>query len=264
MLWYFLKRGLKEWFSYRTALVLGFLNQLVQVTWGYYLSRVVTLPSTSPYRDYFSFLLLGIVFQRFLHVSIYNYVQTIRNEQVTGTLEVAILGMRKPWKFVLLQGSVGYVKTLLLATAAVVWGVLLGGRFVLTLGTLAAGLVVTIASAASMMGFGLMAAGCVMITKQGDPITFTIETLNYLLTGLYYPASILPQWLQVIGKCFPLTYALDASRQVFLRGCSIASPEVLKSTAVMLGFALVFIPIGAMMFAYGHRKARQAGTLSFF
>ncbi|MEW6309178.1 MAG: hypothetical protein AB1492_09070 [Bacillota bacterium] len=75
MIRYVLARGLKEWFGYRTAFILGILNQLVTVTWGYYLSTVVRLPADSPYDSYFSFLLLGIVFQRFLHVSVYNYVK---------------------------------------------------------------------------------------------------------------------------------------------------------------------------------------------
>ena len=264
MLYYFLKRGLREWVSYRMALVLGLLNQVVQVTWGFYLATVVQLPASSGYSNYFAFLLVGIVFQRFLHVSIFNYVQTIRNEQLAGTLEFSMLGMERPWEFILLQGSVGYVKTAVLAAVAIAWGVLLGGRFVVNVNTLLSGIVVIVLAMASMMGFGLMAAAVVMVTKRGDPITFTIETLNYLLTGLYYPVTVLPVWLQYIGRAFPLTYAVSASRLVFLRGMSITSPAVLRCAVVMLGFGVVFIPLGMWAFSLGHRRARREGTVSFF
>ncbi|MEW6309177.1 MAG: ABC transporter permease [Bacillota bacterium] len=188
----------------------------------------------------------------------------VRQEQTQGTLEISLFQAAQPWKVIVYQGFVGYAKTALLTSAAIVWGICLGGVFVVTAATVVSGLVVTLAAALAMLGFGLMAAGVVMVTKQGDPVTFTIETLNYLFTGLYYPLSVLPTWLQAVGKVFPLTHALDASRRVFLSGESLAAPGVSHSLAVLVAFAAVSIPAGIATFTWGFHRARKTGTLTFF
>ena len=62
-----------------------------------------------------------------------------------------------------------------------------------------------------------------------------------LLSGLLVPVSAEPGWLQVISNVLPLTYAVDALREVMLRGAGLDSGFVLRDVAVLAGFCVLVI-----------------------
>ncbi len=62
-----------------------------------------------------------------------------------------------------------------------------------------------------------------------------------LLSGLLVPVSAEPGWLQVISNVLPLTYAVDALREVMLRGAGLDSGLVLRDVAVLAGFCVLVI-----------------------
>ena len=66
-----------------------------------------------------------------------------------------------------------------------------------------------------------------------------------LLSGLLVPVEHEPEWLQVISNVLPLTYAVDALREVMLRGADLASASVQLDLAVLGGFCLLVIVAGA-------------------
>lgn len=47
-----------------------------------------------------------------------------------------------------------------------------------------------------------------------------------LLSGLIWPVQDMPQWLQVIARVMPLTYAVDALTNIMIRGMSLADTWV--------------------------------------
>lgn len=53
-----------------------------------------------------------------------------------------------------------------------------------------------------------------------------------------------PLWVQIVSKCFPLTYAGDALRNVMLRGRSLG--EVGFDLAMVSGFTLLFIALNVL------------------
>jgi ABC-2 type transport system permease protein len=67
-----------------------------------------------------------------------------------------------------------------------------------------------------------------------------------LLSGLLVPVSSEPEWLQVISNVLPLTYAVEALREVMLRGADLSSSVVLVDLAVLAGFAALAILAGVL------------------
>lgn len=80
-----------------------------------------------------------------------------------------------------------------------------------------------------------------------------------LVAGVYYPLSVLPLPLQVLGRAVPLTYTLDGMRQslVFGKGLDAVAGDILL--LVLLGFVLV--PVGLLVFALAERRAKRLGLL---
>jgi ABC-2 type transport system permease protein len=62
-----------------------------------------------------------------------------------------------------------------------------------------------------------------------------------LLSGLLVPVESEPEWLQWISNALPLTYAVDALRDVMLRGADLASSSVQLDVAVLGGFCVLVI-----------------------
>ena len=68
---------------------------------------------------------------------------------------------------------------------------------------------------------------------------------QFLLAGLLVPVEHEPEWLQVISNALPLTYAVDALREVMLRGADVTSASVQLDLAVLGGFCVLVIVAAA-------------------
>jgi ABC-2 type transport system permease protein len=62
-----------------------------------------------------------------------------------------------------------------------------------------------------------------------------------LLSGIIVPVASEPEWLQAVSNVLPLTYAVDALREVMLRGASLGSASIQLDLAVVGGFCLAVI-----------------------
>ena len=66
-----------------------------------------------------------------------------------------------------------------------------------------------------------------------------------LLSGVIIPVSSEPGWLQAISNVLPLTYAVNALRDVMLKGADLAWASVRLDVAVIAGFCLVAVAAAA-------------------
>jgi len=91
----FLKRDFLIAASYRTAFAADALGIVFKVITFYYIGAVFgegVAPSLKAYgHDYFAFLIIGIALLDFVHTSLDTFSVSIRDSQMTGTLEVVLL-----------------------------------------------------------------------------------------------------------------------------------------------------------------------------
>jgi ABC-2 type transport system permease protein len=66
-----------------------------------------------------------------------------------------------------------------------------------------------------------------------------------LLSGLLVPVESEPEWLQWVSNALPLTYAVDALRDVMLRGADLASSSIQLDLAVLGAFCVLVIVAAA-------------------
>ena len=69
-----------------------------------------------------------------------------------------------------------------------------------------------------------------------------IHTAVLLVSGVYYPTTVLPEWMQLISRISPATYVLDAVRRALIDGATI--PQLLPDLWPLLITAVAFIPLG--------------------
>ena len=73
----------------------------------------------------------------------------------------------------------------------------------------------------SFIGIGMMTAVLPLISpEKGTQLGFIAQGLMLVVSGVYYPVSVLPEWMQAISTISPATYALRGIRRAILEGAS--------------------------------------------
>ncbi len=63
-----------------------------------------------------------------------------------------------------------------------------------------------------LIGIAVMAGGLSLIAGEDSNVASFLTPFILLVSGVFYPQTILPYILQLIGKCFPLVYIVEATK----------------------------------------------------
>ncbi|MFA5860273.1 MAG: ABC-2 transporter permease [Candidatus Thermoplasmatota archaeon] len=134
--------------------------------------------------------------------------------------------------YVITFGLVGAVQGLVLLSAAIlIFHVLVVGSI------LVAGLVIVLL-AIDAQAIGILLSAAAQREGQAVQMIPLIILPTFLLSGLFIPVSNLPNWLQPFAYLLPPTWAIDAMRDVMLRGWGLEG--IWLNVLVLLGFAVGF------------------------
>jgi ABC-2 type transport system permease protein len=98
-----------------------------------------------------------------------------------------------------------------------------------------------------------------LYVERGAQMTFVIQSVLLLISGVYYPISILPEWMQVLSHLSPATYVLDAVRGALIDGRGL--DELWGDFLPLVVMAIVLIPLGLWAFGRAERYAKRTGKL---
>jgi ABC-2 type transport system permease protein len=204
-------------------------------------------------------LVVGAVFWNYLSVVFQSIGDTITWERWEGTLEYTMMAPVR--RSVQLLGSALYAVIYGLIHTAVLLAVL-ALFFSLDLGraNLAAAAVFMAVGSLSLIGIGMLAAILPMMSvERGSQMVFVLQSCLLLVSGVYYPVSVLPGWMQLISQVSPATYVLDAVRRALIDGATIG--ELVPDLWPLLITAVVFIPMGLWGFGQAEKYAKRTGKL---
>jgi ABC-2 type transport system permease protein len=265
VMWAFIRREMAALGGYRAAFIIRILGVVVAVGSMVFLARFVGAavnPHLATYGgNYLGFMVLGLLAAEFQQVGVSGLAARIRTSQMMGTLEAEIATPSPPWMVLGAPpmyefGAAALRSTAYLVGATLVLGLDLGHANWLSV-VLAVPLVI-----AAFSGLGLLAAGTTMLVRRLNPVAMIIGSLSFFLSGVLYPVSVLPGWLQAVGALLPLTHALAVLRGALLVGSGPAA--LAHSFVALLVFAGVLAPVGFGVFAFALRRARIDGSLSHY
>ncbi|MFN8593915.1 MAG: ABC transporter permease [Thermomicrobiales bacterium] len=120
--------------------------------------------------------------------------------------------------------------------------------------------IVLLAGSISFIGFGIMAAVLpLLFPERGEEMTFVISSLMLLVSGVYYPISVLPDWMEPLATVSPATYVLEGMRLALLEDAPTVALWPSLWPILILGAAA--LPIGIAVFGWGERYAKRTGRL---
>jgi ABC-2 type transport system permease protein len=123
-----------------------------------------------------------------------------------------------------------------------------------------AALAVLAASTVPLIGLSILTAVLPLLSPQkGEQMSIALQGFLLLVSGVYYPLSVLPLPMQLAGAVSPLTYALAGIRHSLLDGAGISAE--LGSIAILLGMGVVLIPASILVFSWAENRAKRLGLL---
>jgi ABC-2 type transport system permease protein len=204
-------------------------------------------------------LLIGAVVWSYLGLLFEIVTETVAWERWEGTIEYTFMAPLSRPAHLLGMGAF-----------AVVYGVL---RTILLFGVVSAfldvsyanadfasAMVVLAVSSVSFVGIGMMTAVLPLISpEKGTQLGFIAQGLLLVISGVYYPVSVLPQWMQWLSVISPATYTLEGARKAILDGAGVAA--LWGEIWPLLLIGAIAVPAGLAVFAQGERYAKRHGRL---
>ena len=114
----------------------------------------------------------------------------------------------------------------------------------------------------SFVGFGIAASVLpLLFTERGSQMSYIVKAVILLVSGVYYPISALPGWMQPAAYISPATYVLDGLRSALQHNAPIWSLAIWASTWPLLISGVVSVPVGLWIFGIAERYAKRKGSL---
>jgi ABC-2 type transport system permease protein len=261
----FVKRDFQNDISYKLSFLLQVFGIFINVSVFFFLSKLLgaaQIPQLSQYGgNYFAFVLIGIAFNYYLNVALYSITQSIREGQMTGTLEALLVTQTEIPTIIISSSIYSFLFATLRVIIFLIIGVLIYGLD-LTRANYLGALIILIISIISFSSFGILSASFVMVLKRGDPVAGIFNGISWLLGGVYYPIAILPVWLRAFSYFIPVTYSLEGMRLALLKGASCY--QLLPNILSLLAFTAVLMPISIYAFQFAIRLAKRDGSLTHY
>lgn len=239
------------WFVYTlaNAFAIGFLGKGVERVTGSAINR----------QHLITYLLVGSLLWGYLSHIFWEIASIVQIERWEGTLEYTfmapisrtthLIGM---CSFALIYGVVR--TTLLLVIIAFFF------HLDLAKANLAAAAGVMAVASFSFVGLGVAVAILPMLApERGQQMVEIMEAALLMVSGVYYPVSVLPGSIQFLSRFSPATYALSGMR----RALGVAPSSGLAAdfgALVLLG--VILVPLGALAFRWAEMWAKRRGTLA--
>jgi len=214
---------------------------------------------------YGSYIVIGIMFNTVLQTSLTAYHQSLLQGYWANQLNNYMLYPGGISAY--LVGNLAALYGLTAVNTLIYFGVgiwLFGVPIVVS--ALPSVLLVLLLAMLAITGLGLAGASTFSLlnAKQwgANPVEWLVTFGVSLLSGVYFPPTVLPAWLQRAGDWLPQTHALHAARLALSGRASLADAPVTADLVFLLQFSAVAVPIGLLLFSAGLRKALREGTLT--
>jgi len=193
--------------------------------------------------DYIQFMYPGILAMTVLMTSVMSGVSIVWDREFGFLKEVLVSPLSRSG---VLAGKAVGAATIAIIQGAIMLVLAPIVNVPINLGTVLALLPLLLILSLSLSGLGLL-IGARMRSQQGFQIVMQLVIFPMMfLSGIFFPVSGVATWLEVLSKLNPVTYGIDAIRQVFL-GTEVAGVTVFGHTMGIVDSAIVVAMVGVVL-----------------
>lgn len=206
------------------------------------------------------YLVVGTLVWRYLSMIFYWVTDVISLERWEGTIEYTLMAPVRRITHMAGQ-TVFAIFYSLIFTAIILAVTVVLFKIDLDNANLFGGLMVLLSGSLSFIGIGIVGSILpLLFPERGAQMTHVIIAVLLLISGVYYPIEVLPEFLQTLSVLSPATYVLEGVRVALLQGASVSELWIYILPAFLIG--LVTIPLGLRLFGMAERYAKRVGKLA--
>ncbi|SEA18867.1 ABC-2 type transport system permease protein [Pseudobutyrivibrio sp. ACV-2] len=205
------------------------------------------------------FLMLGYMAMSFFR-SVVQSAWNFSRERQSGTLEYIYLSTAN--RLAVLMGN-ALSSVFESAIVMLVFGMLIiiSNRDSINVNTISLGIVLIIFIAMALL-WGVFLNACFLYSRDTDFLFTILEEPMEIFAGVKVPIMIFPAWAKIVSFIFPLTYVLEALRQVMLNDASVSS----LSNILFACIGIIIVLLSATLFTIGivEKHMRKTGNVVLF
>lgn len=260
----FIKKDMKISVSYKLQFVFQFLQVFFGIAVIYFIGKMLSQSGNASVLrqyggDYFSFALVGLAINSYLRAGLVTITNDIRQIMNQGTLETMcatptnyswLVLCSSLWQFVFETIRV----VCYFAVAILIFGMKLDNA------NWPAALLSMVLTAPVFLMLGMISCSILVVVKKGDPVSWVFSSLGAILAGTMFPVNVLPDWMQKVSLCLPLTHSLEAARKSLLAG---AGPgQISANLWALVIFIIILIPLTIAVNNICMKNAKKKGAFS--
>jgi ABC-2 type transport system permease protein len=206
-----------------------------------------------------TYLLIGTLVWRFLASIFNNISEMIAWERWEGTIEYTFMAPVHRFNQMLGQTLFAIIYSLIFT---VIIGAVVASFFSLDFSNADFGsaLLILLVGSVSFVGIGVVASILPLLyPERGAQMTNIVQAFFLLVSGIYYPISVLPKWLQILAKISPATYVLEGMRAALLPETAQSSPTSYVWPLLLMG--VIMLPLGIYLFERAEKYTKRTGKL---
>lgn len=245
-------------FAYPLSFVMQQLTSTVPAIMYVFVDRLVPdLPGVG--NDYYTFAMIGLFAVRILSSALDAVGDVIDGAIDEGRMEM-LLAQPVDWRMLpvgLAQWPILWRLVNLVVFTAVT--IALGAHY--DVPGVPAALLVVLLGLGATLSVGIIAAAAQLVFRRTSPVLFLYVTAVSIFSGVFYPVSELPGWMQVVSRLLPDTYVIDAMRSLLMPdyvGLGIPTGAVVAGIAL---FDVVMLPLSIAVFGRALDFGRRLGML---
>jgi ABC-2 type transport system permease protein len=226
--------------------IINTIKQLLTTTGLLKITGLVSLniPNIYGILEYLDFLTPGIIALTIFFGSVMTTGAAIAEEKESGTL--VRMMMTPISKRSVILGKTIYQLILELAKAVILIlvayflvGFRINGSWLLVA-------LVLILFTLGGVGMGIILSAKAESMESFDQLAMLVTMPSMFLTGVFFPLSSAPVWMQYLARCVPLTYAIDAMRTIMVKGQDLNA--ISYDLIILVLFAIITFTLGVRLF----------------
>jgi ABC-2 type transport system permease protein len=256
--WGLVRRDFLVAISYRTRFLSHLASIFFTLTLFHFISRLVRVPSFGSAEAYYTFAVIGLITLQVLNSTLGMPPALLRQEMVAGSFERLLVSPFGAIRGIAAMLLFPFLYALITALAMLMFAGLLFGVH-LHWSTVPLVVPVGMLGALSFAPFGLLFLAVLLASKQSmTGASFVVAGIS-LISGLYFPVTLLPGWMRVLSEIQPFTPATDLMRHLMV-GTPLHASWALELGKVV-GFAALLLPLSVLAVRWALRRSRSGGTI---
>jgi ABC-2 type transport system permease protein len=205
------------------------------------------------------YLLIGSLLWSYLSLMFFDVSFAIAWERWEGTIEYTFMAPVRRVTHLLGICSFAIVYAML-RSVIILAAIALAFHLDLSHADIGAALLVLAAATFPVLGLGIFTSVLPLLSpEKGEQMTVAVQGVLLLVSGVYYPLTVLPAVFRIMGDASPLTYTLTGMRAALLDHAGAGA--LLGTILLLLAMGAVLIPCGILVFAKAERRAKRLGLL---